>query len=137
MDKYPSLKILLVDDIDVHRMLMRDGLSRLNPFLQFAEAECVDQAKEMLMGPIHFNAVICDRQMPGGEGTELAHWMRKMRCFDRLPFVVISGMVGAEDIIEAFMKHEIDGYVTKPFTHADLYDKLMGAYDKRSHPKAA
>jgi CheY-like chemotaxis protein len=131
MEIYPSLNLLIVDDIDVHRMLMRNGLSRINPSLVVSEASSVGQAKDLLLRGQHFNAVVCDRAMPGGDGTELVRWLRTMHCFDRTAIIMISGMIEPEEIISAFMESPIDGFVQKPFSHTDLYEKMMNCIEKR------
>lgn len=124
---FQSLNILIVEDVAVHRRLMQDGLRRINPFLSFESAGNVTEAKHLLSGSHHFHAVICDRSMPGGEGYELLEWMRGLICFNRVPFIMISGHIHPEEIIEAFTKFRVDSYVTKPFSHNDLYEKVTAA----------
>lgn len=126
-ESFQSFNILIVEDVAVHRQLMQDGLRRINPFLHFGTAGNVTEAKHLLSGNHHFHAVICDRSMPGGEGYELLEWMRGLACFNRVPFIMISGHTQPEEIIEAFTKFRVDSYVTKPFSHNDLYEKLIKA----------
>lgn len=126
-----ELSVLVIDDIAVHRMLMREGLQRLNPMFEIAEAASVEEAKKILLGGRHFDVVVSDRTMPGQEGTELVKWMRGMRCFDRTAFVMISGHTEPEDIISAFMEANVDGYVTKPFDLQDLHEKVMSTVRNR------
>lgn len=131
-ENLPSLTVLIVEDVAVHRRLMQDGLHRINPFLSFETAANVPEAKQLLSGAARFHAVISDRSMPGGEGYELLAWMRGLACFNRVPFIMISGHIEPEDIIEAFTKFRVDSYVTKPFTHTDLYAKLIEAIKLRN-----
>jgi DNA-binding NtrC family response regulator len=136
-DTYPSLRILIVDDIAVHRQLMVAGLNQINPFLKIDDVANINDARSALLSGTHYEAVVCDRSMPGGDGTELVTWMRSMRCFDRVPFCMVSGHVDGESIIEAFMKFAVDAYIQKPFTYTDLHAKVMDAYSKRHQMVAA
>lgn len=128
-------RLLLVEDVAVHRMLMREGLLRINPNLIFEEASNVHEAKILLFGSEHIDAVICDRSMPEEDGTELVRWMRTMPCFNRVPFVMISGHIDPEAIIDAFTEHRVDNYVVKPFSNVNLYEKLMISWEYRNSPK--
>jgi CheY-like chemotaxis protein len=124
-----NLSLLVVDDVQVHRYLMSSGLSRINPFIKVDEASSLEVAKEKL-GTGTYNAVICDWNMPGGDGGELVKWMRSRPHFKRVPFIMISGNSANEDIIKAFMELQVDAYVVKPFTPQDLYQKLTSVLQK-------
>lgn len=122
-------RVLVVDDVQVHRFLMASGLGRLNPCLRITEADSVDIAKEML-GNGSYDAVVSDWNMPGGGGSELVRWLRARPHFKRVPFVMISGNKEGEDIIRAFMELGVDAYVVKPFTPQDLYGKIKASIEK-------
>ena len=130
IDYDTPLRILLVDDVQVHRYLMVTGLSRINPFVKTDEADSVEQATALLSTK-EYDAVVSDWNMPGGGGGELVKWMRGRPHFRRVPFVMISGNDDNEDIIAAFMKLQVDAYVVKPFKAGDLYAKLVEAIGKR------
>jgi CheY-like chemotaxis protein len=125
-------KILVVDDVQVHRFLMTSGLGRINPCLQISEACNFSEATAMLSEGA-FDVVVSDWNMPtgGGGGGELVKWMRARPHFCRVPFVMISGNAQNDDIISAFMELGVDAYVVKPFTAQDLYSKIKFAVEKR------
>ena len=135
IDYTKDLTILLVDDVQVHRFLMASGLNRINPFIKTDQASTLAQAIELLSTQ-EYHAVISDWNMPGGGGAELVKWMRGRPHFRRVPFIMISGNSGNEDIIKAFMELQVDAYVVKPFTPNDLYEKMTAAIDKRQKPAA-
>lgn len=128
--KNDNWKVLVVDDVQVHRFLMVSGLERLNPLLAVTDAESIDAAKELLSAG-KFDVVVSDWNMPGGGGGELVKWMRARPHFQHVPFVMISGKSENEDIIEAFMQLGVDAYVVKPFEATDLYSKIRSSIDKR------
>lgn len=122
-------RILVVDDVQVHRFLMTSGLGRLNPCLSISEADSVDTAKDFL-GKDKFDAVVSDWNMPNGGGGELVKWIRARPHFKRTPFIMISGNKDGDDIIRAFMQLGVDAYVVKPFTPQDLYEKIKVSIEK-------
>jgi CheY-like chemotaxis protein len=129
VDYAKDLKILVVDDVQVHRYLMTSGIARLNPFVKIDEATSLDEAITKLSNS-QYNVVISDWNMAGGGGDELVKWMRSRANFRRVPFIMISGNTDNEDIIRAFMELGVDAYVVKPFTPQDLYQKMTAAFDK-------
>lgn len=133
IDYTKSLRVLLVDDVQVHRFLMAGGLGRINPFIKTDQASSLEQAIELLSGN-EYQAVISDWNMPGGGGPELVKWMRARLHFRRVPFIMISSNNDNEDIIGAFMQHQVDAYVVKPFKAQDLYEKMILAIEKRQKP---
>jgi CheY-like chemotaxis protein len=129
VDYAKDLKILVVDDVQVHRYLMISGIARLNPFVKIDEATSLDEAITKLSNG-QYNVVISDWNMAGGGGDELVKWMRSRANFRRVPFIMISGNTDNEDIIRAFMELGVDAYVVKPFTPQDLYQKMIAAFEK-------
>ncbi len=123
-------KILIVDDVQVHRFLMKSGLGRINPLMEITEAKSCAEATTLLEQG-KYDAVVSDWNMPGGDGSQLLAWMRQRPHFRRVPFVMISGNRDSEDIIDAFMKLRVDAYVVKPFTPQDFYTKIKLAIENR------
>lgn len=124
-------KILIVDDVEVHIVMMSAFLSKINPFITIEQASTVAVAIEKLNHG-HFDAVVSDWNLPGQGGDVLLKWMRAHTHFNRVPFIMVSGNVDNDDIIHAFMDLGVDAYVTKPFKAQDLYNKVVAAYDKRN-----
>ena len=130
IDYSRQLRILVVDDVAVHRMLLISGLSRLNPFMQVDEACSGSEAMTKLQGKERYNAVVCDWLMPNGSGEDLLRWMRARPHFKRVPFIMLSGKSDNQEIIKAFMDLGVDGYVVKPFMPRDVYQKVVDTIDK-------
>lgn len=130
-----KLTVLVVDDVQVHRFLMASGIERINPFIKIDQAASLDEAIAKLSSGA-YSAVVSDWSMPGGGGAELVKWMRARPHFQLVPFIMISGKKGSEEIISAFMELQVDAYVVKPFAPSDLYDKMMSAIETRRKSKA-
>jgi CheY-like chemotaxis protein len=130
IDYSRQLRVLVVDDVAVHRMLLMSGLNRLNPFMKVDEACSGSEAIAKLEGAERYNAVVCDWLMPNGSGEDLLRWMRARPHFKRVPFIMFSGKTDSQEIIKAFMELGVDGYVVKPFTPRDVYQKVVDSIDK-------
>ena len=124
-------RVLVVDDVPVHLVMMDSFLRKINPFMTIEQASTVDQAIATLSDG-HFDAVVSDWNLAGQDGDVLLKWMRARANFNRVPFIMVSSNTDNQDIIHAFMAFGVDAYVTKPFQAQDLYEKITTAYDKRN-----
>jgi two-component system chemotaxis response regulator CheY len=124
-------RVLIVDDVEVHRIMMDNFLRKINPLLAIEVASSVPHAIEKL-GDGKFDAVVSDWNLPHLGGDALLKWMRARPNFNRVPFIMVSGNTESENIIHAFMELGVDAYVTKPFHAQDLYEKIVNAYEKRN-----
>lgn len=130
-----GLKIIIVDDVKVHRMIMNAAIIKYNPDILIDQAESVDQAIELLTKHL-YHIVLCDWNLGDKKGTLVLEWMRKRESFKHTPFIMISGNDTSEDISEAFETFSVDGYITKPFTIERLLKVIDQAYTERypNHP---
>jgi len=124
-------RVLIVDDVEVHRVIMDTFLRKVNPFITVDAASSVPEAIEKLSNE-KFDAVVSDWNLPDRGGDVLLKRMRSRADFNRVPFIMVSGNTRTEDIIHAFMDLGVDAYVTKPFKANDLYEKIVAACDKRN-----
>jgi two-component system chemotaxis response regulator CheY len=124
-------RVLIVDDVEVHRVMMNTFLRKINPFPTLEDASSVQEAIQKL-GDGKFDAVVSDWNLPEHGGDALLKWMRARPNFNKVPFIMVSGNTESEDIIHAFVELGVDAYVTKPFKAQDLYEKIVNAYEKRN-----
>ncbi|HEY6436006.1 MAG TPA: response regulator [Ignavibacteriaceae bacterium] len=122
-------KILIIDDIQVHRFLIVSGLTKIRK-CEILQASGIQEAKDIL-AKNKVDAIVCDWNMPEGDGGMMVEWIREQKGISDTPFVMISGNNHIEDIIRAFMEYDLDSYVVKPFLPAGLNDKISGAIRSR------
>ena len=107
-------RILVLDDEPVVRELMVE-------ILQTAGYEAVgsDQAAEALsqLSDPRVGLIVSDIVMPGLSGFELIDAVRAQR--PSLPVVLVTG-AGTQGNLSEALAHGADGFVTKPFSHAEL-----------------
>lgn len=116
-----SLKILLVDDQQEARLMLRTMLSELG-VTQIFEAVDGRQAMSFLDDAADLvNLVICDWNMPKMSGLELLRQLRGAG-FD-IPFLMVTGRTDMRSVLEA-RNTGVTGYISKPFSPAHLEVKL-------------
>jgi CheY-like chemotaxis protein len=119
-----SKKILVVDDDEAIREVMKLGLVKLGYHPEFAENG--KKALEILTRE-NFPLILLDIRMPGIDGVELC-----MRIKDRNPETVIyafSGIVTEGEFYELEEKG-FDGLLCKPVPFKVLKQAIEGAFDK-------
>jgi two-component system chemotaxis response regulator CheY len=137
----PAFRVLVVDDLPVHRLLLSGMLKVLFPLAVVDEADDGLQAQALLRGK-SYDIVLSDWQMPNMDGLQLASWLRSSerlqpsepfsardswkrpmlhstRCSQQ-PFVLVSSRDGVDEIAPLFSTHGIDGYLIKPFDQAAI-----------------
>jgi putative nucleotidyltransferase with HDIG domain len=80
-----------------------------------------------------YDLLVVDWHVPGLSGTELVRKIRKMDRYKQLPVLMISGQAGRSDIVEA-IEAGINGFLGKPFTPAQLRQKIADVWKRRHKP---
>jgi two-component system chemotaxis response regulator CheY len=96
-------------------------------------AENVAQGKKYLSEfPITF--IISDWNMPGESGFDFLKYVRADPKFKQLPFILLT-TVGEEDSVLDAVMNGASNYLLKPWTSADLGEKMKAAYKKHNPGK--
>ncbi len=107
----PKQKILIVDDSEINRALLKESLGDCYEYL---EAENGTRALEILRKRTDISLVLLDLIMPGMDGFDV---LRVMRCYswtEEIPVIVISAVEDTEDIERAYDLGVAD-YIRRPF----------------------
>ena len=112
-----SNSILIVDDDERLRELLENYLVEKN-FRVFTSEDYLS-AKEILSYFI-FDLIIVDRMMPGGDGINLIHTIKKK---SSTPVILLTAMGESNNRIEG-LKIGADDYVAKPFEPEELYLRI-------------
>lgn len=120
--------ILVVDDAPDARFLLVAVMKKMGfPTLQ---AENGQKAWEILCNA-EIGLVLSDYNMPEMDGFELTRLVRKESRFNHVPILIITGDRSQESINRA-SKIGVDGYVTKPFSPKNLFQKISKAVEYRA-----
>lgn len=121
--------VLLVDDEAQDRVLTRAILEAMG--FQVVESDTGLGAKQLLEERVHdFSLVLLDDYMPGMNGRELLHQMRKSLLTQSLPVIVISASQDPRDEI-VLLEAGADDYLQKPIA-ADRVEARVRAVLRRS-----
>ncbi len=117
--------ILIVDDDDRIRNLLRDYLSENNYIV--STAENADQAKKRLH-VLKFDIIILDVMMPGQDGYELTKEIKKNI---KVPIILLTAKGEVENRIKG-LELGADDYLGKPFEPKELLLRIKNIIDKKS-----
>lgn len=127
-------RFLIVDDFETVRQSVIKTLDDLAISGDYIEAENIEDAKEMLKKqqdanePVGF--IICDWNMPGGNGIDLLHWVREDSSFDSVPFMMLTTENEAAKVLDA-IEAGVDNYCIKPWKTSDFLSRLNACWEKR------
>ena len=128
-------KFLIVDDFETIRQAVRSTLDELALGGEYFDAGTVAEAKDVLMqqneagGPIDF--IICDWNMPGGNGIELLKWVKKFDAFKVIPFMLLTTENESGKVLQA-IEAGVDNYCIKPWKGPDFLKRLNSCWDKHN-----
>ncbi len=117
--------ILIVDDDDRIRNLLKDYLSENNYVV--STAENADQAKEKLEY-FKFDIIILDVMMPGQNGYELTKEVKKQI---KVPIILLTAKGEVENRIKG-LEIGADDYIGKPFEPKELLLRIKNIINKNS-----
>ena len=117
--------ILIVDDDDRIRSLLKDYLSENNYIV--STAENAEQAKERLEF-IKFDIIILDVMMPGQSGYELTKEIKKQI---KVPIILLTAKGEVENRIKG-LELGADDYIGKPFEPKELLLRIKNIVNKNN-----
>jgi len=122
-----NMKILIVDDFELPRRLIRSMLNELGyeNHANILEADNGTSALNVLQCNT-IDLIICDWVMPEMSGIDLLKTIRKTKKLAKIPFIMVTAEAEKEQIMTA-IKAGVSQYIIKPFTADALYKKLQSA----------
>ena len=117
--------ILIVDDDDRIRNLLKDFLSENNYIV--SSAEHADEAKEKLQY-LKFDIIILDVMMPGQNGYELTKEIKKEF---QIPIILLTAKGEVENRIKG-LEIGADDYIGKPFEPKELLLRIKNIINKNT-----
>ena len=121
MPQAASIRVLIVDDQQTMRSLIRTGLQQLG-FKDFAEAaDGEDGLRSVLARPPQL--IISDFNMPKLDGLGLLRAVRSHPPISKLAFIMLTGRADRE-LVQRAVQFGVNNYLVKPFTVATLKEKI-------------
>jgi two-component system chemotaxis response regulator CheY len=100
-------------------------------FTNFVEADDGSEADRILKSTEDIGLIICDLNMPKMSGIELLKVVRSSSQYSNLPFLLVASESQKEQVVEA-VKLGATNYIYKPFTGANLQDKLGRIFSSKN-----
>ncbi len=128
----PSTRILIVDDIQSLRDLLKAYLRRLG-YWNLLEAQDGQEALDILWqaqsAKEEIGLVISDWNMPVMTGLELLKRVRMVPDWKNLPFLLLTTESEKARVVQAVQAH-VSNYMVKPIDEATLKEKLFKVWEK-------
>jgi diguanylate cyclase (GGDEF)-like protein/PAS domain S-box-containing protein len=125
-------RVLIVDDLDVNRMIVRDALNK-SAYVT-TEAENGEQALELIQER-EFDVVLLDIMMPGIDGVEVCRRVRNNMEDYLLPIIMVTALDDPEGIGISFQAGAND-YIPKPFNKNELEARVRAFAERCRIEKA-
>jgi len=125
----PNTRILVLDDMMTMRKVVGKSLKEIG-FTDIQDGADGNQGWEILeksTPPIQL--VVSDWNMPNCSGLDLLKKVRADAKYSKLPFVLLTAEAEVQQV-KAAMAAGVTNYIIKPFTGANLKEKLEQAYKK-------
>ncbi len=115
------LKILIVDDDQVDRMMVRRALMRAGVPVKLEEA-CDGETMATALERQMFDCIFLDYQLPGQDGLAL---LQQLRCGGiRIPIIMLTGQ-GDEQIAVELMKAGASDYLAKTMVSPESLEQML------------
>ena len=122
---FPNLRVLLVDDVEINRLIAIEMLSKMGCVIE--EAENGRQAVEILTNaaPGYYDLVFMDVQMPVLDGCSVTKEIRALGRPDlaSIPIVAMTAHVMPDDI-QMVLDAGMNGHVGKPIFWEQLVEAI-------------
>jgi two-component system chemotaxis response regulator CheY len=120
-----ALKVLVVDDQQTMRSLVRQGLQQLG-VSDIRDANDGEQGLRALLAQ-PANLVITDFNMPNVDGLELLRAIRAHPPLKNTAVIMLTGRADA-DLVKRAVQFGVNNYLSKPFTIGTLKEKIEGVF---------
>lgn len=120
-----AIKVLVVDDQLTMRSLIRSALQEIG----FKDVEDAADGEEglrsLITRPAHL--VISDFNMPKLDGLNFLRAVRANDATKKSAFIMLTGRAD-KDLVQRAMQFGVNNYITKPFSPAQLREKIQEVF---------
>ncbi len=120
-----ALHVLIVDDQQTMRSLVRNSLQQLGVREITEAADGEAGLRQVITKPVHL--VISDFNMPNLDGLGLLRAIRAHPPIKTTAFIMLTGRADRE-LVQRAVQFGVNNYLVKPFTVAQLKEKLEAVF---------
>ncbi|MBQ8799425.1 MAG: response regulator [Lachnospiraceae bacterium] len=118
----PNAKVLVVDDNVMNRVVVKGLLKET--LLQIDEAESGEECLRKTLHH-HYDIILMDHMMPGMDGVETLHRLKKQDGACRSTIVVVLTANAVVGVKEFYLEQGFDDYMSKPISGRLLEEMLL------------
>ncbi|MCB1190697.1 MAG: response regulator [Leptospiraceae bacterium] len=118
---FNNAKILIVDDVEPNRMLLREFFRKQN--IEITEAEN-GQVAVHLAEQNHYDVILMDLRMPIMDGYQAVELIRRIEHSKNTPIIAITASIFHENL-EKLRIFGFSGYLKKPVQKSDMFREMM------------
>ncbi|CAK0775388.1 two-component system, sensor histidine kinase and response regulator [Gammaproteobacteria bacterium] len=134
-----GMRVLVVDDLDISRIALRELLNAWG--FQVSEAASGAEALALIrqyanQPELAFELVLLDWKMPEMSGLEVTRHIRKSaqnKVIAKLPVIIMVSAYSKEQLLREAQGISLDAVLNKPVTSSGLFDTIMNLQGGRSH----
>jgi two-component system, sensor histidine kinase and response regulator len=129
IEKLRDLKVLIVDDNEMARKILKEQLSELaiNAFAVDSGYEAIKELKqESIKKP--YDLVFMDWRMSGIDGIETLEKILNDKNMEYMPKTIMVTAFGREEVVKKAVKMDIDAFLIKPVNQSLLLDTIMDVF---------
>jgi len=129
MEKVRNLKVLIVDDKEMERVILKEQLKALeiSSFaVESGQAAIRELKQESLDVP--YDLVFMDWRMPDMDGLEAAEIIRSDKNIGHVPMTIMITAFGREEVEKQAQKIGMDAFLIKPVNPSLLLDTIMDVF---------
>lgn len=120
-----ALKVLVVDDQQTIRSLVRNGLREIGVVDVREAVDGEDGLRNLLSAPA--NLIISDYNMPKLDGLSFLRAVRATPQLKSTGFIMLTGRADG-DLVQRAVQYGVNNYLIKPFTVATLRQKIEAVF---------
>lgn len=120
--QYTELHLLIIDDLEDNRTLLRADLEDELPGIQIDEAASGAEGVQMIQEN-NYTIVICDVLMPQIDGFTVLAKVRELPSADGIPFLFLSALKQSDTIKQGLALGAVD-FLVKPYDLDELVNKV-------------
>jgi two-component system chemotaxis response regulator CheY len=121
-----AIKVLIVDDQQTIRSLVRGGLQQLG-FTEIEEAGDGEDGLRAMLSPRPAKLIISDFNMPKLDGLGLLRAVRAHPPISSTAYIMLTGRADT-DLVKRAAQFGANNYLVKPFTVATLKEKIEAVF---------
>jgi PAS domain S-box-containing protein len=133
-EDFRDMPVLVVDDNHTAREILSESLTSMG-FAPTAVSSGAEALAALLANDQTrpFKLVLMDWKMPGMDGIEAAHAIRRHPHLTKVPTIIMITAYGREEVMQQAKKAGLDGFLVKPINQSVLFDTIMEIF---GHPVA-